>query len=637
MQKFANWQTSTHTSLHPDPTSLCEYTYEIRASGLNMRNKLPGLMAGIALIAIALIYWPATHGKFVWIDVPDFVQMAWLRQGDAWEHYIFKDFNNWVNYFRPLGIGLLTLQLRLFNVTPGPMHVVSITIHLINTLLVGLLARQCSQTAMRDSKQQTLWLIAPMLLYGLHPVLVESVAWISCQFDLVVTLFMLLGLLANACIEHANRRAVTVAICFFLAACTKESAAAFPLTLAVFDWARQPWKSQDGLVSRVRIFIARNWHVYVALLVAGIAYLAFRHWALGQLVGAGSDGTLSAFSRLQEVSFTYLHYWEMLFWPMHGMSPIHDYSAQQFLAVTPISLLTDAAAIGIVSSSLYLAIRRSSPVACVVLAMTVTLLPVLHIIPAPFAPSLYHDRYVFPSLAVMCAMLPLIRLPISIKALELKLLRPLAIVIGCFWLLLSIIDIRMTVPLWSNDIALWRWALLMNPTSIFAKSSLLNAYISDSDYKDAQKLTDQILAEHVPCTECMLGAAFLALNENDPARAQQALDVLKNTQRIESDQHIFGIYLTLTGQMLAMQGKFGDSEATLREAMIVAPFDAKPPMLLAVTLARSGEENDARAYAEKSIAMFPPGQRDAVRRKLDNAITANLRLAKQAHPYTTRQ
>jgi tetratricopeptide (TPR) repeat protein len=604
---------------------------------LNMRNKLPGLMAGSVLIAIALIYWPAIHGKFVWIDVPDFVQMTWLRQGDAWKHYIFKDFDNWVNYFRPLVVGLFTLQLRLFNSTPGPMHVVSITIHLINTLLIGLLARQCSQTAMRNSKQQALWLIVPMLLYGLHPVLAESVAWISCQFDLIVTLFMLLGLLANTCIEHPSRRAITVAACFFLAACAKESAAAFPLTLAVFEWARQPWKPKDSLLSRVGIFIARNWQVYLALLVAGIAYLAFRYWALGQLVDAESDGTLSTFSRLQEASFTYLHYWEMLFWPMHGMSPIHDYSAQQFLAVTPISLLIDAAAIGIAAASLYLAIRHSSPMACVVLAMTVTLLPVLHIIPAPFAPSLYHDRYVITSLAVMCAMLPLIRLPAGINALDIKLLRPVAITIGCFWLLLSIIDIRMTVPLWSNDIALWRWALVMDPDSIFAKSSLLNAYINDADYKDARKLTNQMLAEHTPCTTCMLGVAILALDQSDPARAQQALDVLKNTKGIALDQQIFGIYLTLTGQMLKMQGKLDESEATLRQAMTVTPFDAKPPMLLALTLARKGKESDARAYAEHSIAMFPPEQRDTMRRKVDIAIEANLELAKQSHSYKAGQ
>jgi len=589
-------------------------------------------LAALVLIAIALIYWPAIHGKFVWIDVPDFAQMAWLRQGDAWKHYIFKDFNNWVNYFRPLVVGLLTLQLRLFNVTPGPMHVVSITIHLINTLLVGLLARQSSQTAMRDIKQQTLWLIVPMLLYGLHPVLIESVAWISCQFDLIVTLFILLGLLANTCIKHASWRAIAVAACFFLAACTKESAATFPLTLAVFDWARQPWEPKDNLLSRVRIFIAQNWQVYLALLVAGIAYLAFRYWALGQLVGAGSDGTLSAFSRLQEVSFTYLHYWGMLFWPMHGMSPIHDYSAQRFLAVTPISLLIDAAAVGIVASNLYLAIRRASPVACVVLAMTVTLLPVLHIAATPFAPSLYHERYVITSLAIMCAMLPLIRLPTSIKALQIKLLGPVAIIIGCFWLLLSIIDIRMTVPLWSNDIALWRWALVMDPDSISAKSSLLNAYINGGDYKDAQKLSNQILAEHTPCTTCMLGAAMLALNENNPARAQQALDILKNTKGIALDRQIFGIYLTLNGQVLKMQGKLDDSEATLRQAMVVAPFDAEPPMALAVTLARMGKESESRVYAAQSIAMFPPGQRDTMRRKVDIAIAVNLELAK-SHPH----
>jgi len=240
------------------------------------------------------------------------------------------------------------------------------------------------------------------------------------------------------------------------------------------------------------------------------------------------------------------------------------------------------------------------------------------------------------SLAVICAMLPLICLPAAISALETKLFRPIAITIGCLWLVLSIVDIRMTVPLWSNDIVLWRWALVMDPNSIFAKSNLLNAYINDADYKDAQKLTNQIVAEHTPCTPCLLGAAMLALNESDLVHAQQALDVLKNTKGIELDRQIFGIYLTLNGQMLKMQGKLDDSEAALRQAMIVAPFDAQPPMFLAITLARKGEESDSRAYAAQSIAMSPPGQRDTVRRKVDIAISANLELAKN-HPYKATQ
>src|SRR5690606_13931490 len=121
-------------------------------------------------------------------------------RGEQWKHYLLRDFNDWDNYFRPLVIGLFTLQLRLFGVQPLPMHAVSLCLHLLNTLLVGLLALHSSRAAQHAPRTQALRLLASMLLFGLHPALSEVVAWVGCQFDQIASLFMLLGLLANCTI-----------------------------------------------------------------------------------------------------------------------------------------------------------------------------------------------------------------------------------------------------------------------------------------------------------------------------------------------------------------------------------------------------------------------------------------------------
>ncbi len=81
---------------------------------------------------------------FVWDDEICLHTAASLRHGDSWMQFLSADFCDWRNYFRPLVVAMYTAELRIFNVAPGPMHLVSLGVHLINTLLVGLLAQALS-------------------------------------------------------------------------------------------------------------------------------------------------------------------------------------------------------------------------------------------------------------------------------------------------------------------------------------------------------------------------------------------------------------------------------------------------------------------------------------------------------------
>lgn len=502
------------------------------------KRRAATLMATV-LGAIALAYWPVVHGDFVWDDVVNFRWNTWLTEGDQWKHYIFRDFNYWKYYFRPLVVGLFTLQLRLFDGAPGPMHAVSLAIHLLNTAMVGLLALRCSAASGRAADRHALPMAMAMGLFGLHPAVIEAVAWVGCQYDLLLTFFTLLGLLANTCIRHRGWRALAVAACFFLAACTKEAAIAFPLVLALFDWTLRAHDRGELRRPAIGGFVGRNAATWIATLVAGLAYLALRHWAMGPSVMPRMDGEVTGIGHLQMVCFTYMRYWLMLFAPTAGMAPIHEFDPRHFLAITPASVLTVAAAIAIVATALYFAIRRASALAAMVLVVTATLLPVLRILPAAFNPNLYHDRYLVCGLAVACAMLPLLRprMPVALRPrVSASLLRATGAIAATAWLATSAVAIRSTIPLWANETSLWNWAYATDRDSTYAISNLLELHLAAGRLAEARVLADRVVDERIPCAGCLLDVAALAIHDRDQARAQQLLRVLERNRRLYRNQ-----------------------------------------------------------------------------------------------------
>lgn len=495
-----------------------------------------GLIGAGVLIVIALLYWPVVHGDFVWDDVVNFRRNTWLTDGDQWKHYIFRDFNYWKYYFRPLVVGFFTIQLRLFDGAPGPMHVVSLAIHLANTTLVGLLALRCAAVAAREPASRSLPMAVSMALFGLHPAVIEAVAWVGCQYDLLLTLFTLLGLLANTCIRSSFRRALVVALFFFLAACSKEAAATFPLVLVLFDWALQANRMHGSKrPPALKDFILRNAATWIAVFAAGLAYLAFRHLAMGPSLMPRPDSALTLMGHVQMICFTYMKYWAMLFTPTAGMAPVHEYAALRFVHVTPSSILMIATSIGVVGIATYLALRRASALACMALILTATLIPVLRIFPAAFNPNLYHDRYLVCGLAVICAMVPLLRprLPESLhKRVSARLIRLVAAVAALAWAASSAMTIRSTVPLWANETTLWTWAYATNRNSVYAISNLLELHLVAGRAVEARGLADRVMDERISCPNCLLNIGALALHDRDSNRATTVLRILELNERL---------------------------------------------------------------------------------------------------------
>lgn len=582
------------------------------------------LFAIPVLLLIGVLYWPVHTAGFVWDDKICFHDNAWLWAGDKWPSLIFHGFTDWKSYFRPLGIALFVAEARVFDVAPGPIHLVSLALHLFNTVLVGALAlRLCPKDT--TPMQSKAFAGIAMLVYGVHPALTEPVSWIASQFDLLVTLFILLGLWMNLIIGSVSLRATLVGGCFFLAACTKEVALAFPVLLGLVDWLRASeydpaTPAASTFHKRVAVIVRRQWPVYVVVIVAGVAYLGLRHWALAGMVSPSALEPFLAWQRFQTVCFTYLIYWRMIIWPFVGLSPEHIIPAVRFAVTDSASILTDliASVIGILGLILALKGRR---LGILIVGVTATLLPVLHLIPIGFDESLYHERYAAPAIAFACMLLPGACAYGLARMRHLRFATIASTAALALWLLLAVVNVRITVPLWANDVSLWQWALKQNPDNPEVQNHLLSAYLDANDFAHAHDIADALMTTGTSCPSCMLNVAFVALAQSDAQRAAVALQKADKafSNVVPTPSLIFSFVVT-TGNLHQLNHDAEGAEGAYRDAISLDPQRPDGYMCLALLQARLGKSIEARATLDKALALSAADDIPAMRTQFDEVL-----------------
>src|SRR3954466_14597713 len=139
-----------------------------------LRSRL--LIPSVALPITAAVYLPAAAYEFVSDDIQ---QIVWSQPFFRWgllPHYFTTDVWSHLtafhtNYYRPVFMAWLLLNFKLFGLQTGLWHLSAIAAHLAATLLFYFVARKL----LRDSMLAG----AAALLFGIHPVHVEAVAWVS--------------------------------------------------------------------------------------------------------------------------------------------------------------------------------------------------------------------------------------------------------------------------------------------------------------------------------------------------------------------------------------------------------------------------------------------------------------------------
>jgi tetratricopeptide (TPR) repeat protein len=184
-------------------------------------------LAGVTLVAFAQALWCG----FVNYDDPDYVTKnehvtaGLSAEGVRWAFTTFKN-GNW----HPLTWLSLQLDATLWKTDPFGFHLTNVLLHAANAALLFLALRALTGALWRSA--------AVALLFAVHPLRVESVAWVTERKDVLSTLFGLLALWAYAAYVAApsTRRYLALAGLFALSLLSKPMLVTLPCLLLVLDW-----------------------------------------------------------------------------------------------------------------------------------------------------------------------------------------------------------------------------------------------------------------------------------------------------------------------------------------------------------------------------------------------------------------
>ena len=428
-------------------------------------------------------YWPSLSGPFMFDDVPN-LELLGDRGGlDSFDTYVeFISSAQAGPLGRPVSLISFTINGRNWPTDPLPFRVTNLVIHLVNGLLVLLLARSIFATRYDDQTALKLGLVC-MALWILHPLLVSSTAYVIQRMTQLASLFIMIGLL---CYLHGRRlladapwRGWTwilagMGISGTLAVLSKESGVLLPLYALVMELTLF-----DG-----KLLPPRHRRSLVALLCAPLLLI------LGYLVSVW-DGLHFGFEfrpysleeRLLTQGVVIVEYLRQIFVPtMSGLGFIQDdFPISTSLLRPPATLVS----LIFVAALFVLAIwrRKQWPIA----SFGILWFLAGHSLEAgPIALELYfeHRNYLpmIGPLVLVCALI--LSLPVQLR----RVVPFVLLLFFCFEAFLTWQSAR----LWSDQDLMMRVALVDHPDSLRAQQHVANTYVLAGQYEQALEVQRSI-------------------------------------------------------------------------------------------------------------------------------------------------
>lgn len=377
-------------------------------SGSNGRLS-PSVLLALVLLMTFAAYAPTLRYDFVHDDRGQIVEnpavQSWKHFPRYFTHQVWEGYAPGVagNYYRPVFLIWLRLNDMIFGHHAWGWHLTTILLHVLTTLLVYFLALRLLHESVAAG--------IAALLFGMHPVHIEAVAWISGLTEPLMAVFFILAFLCHLrgreTAEHRGRWRALALLSFVVAIFEKETAVVLPLLISAYEWIHadpDPGSRLNPNLARKAAAAVKPALPYFALIVP---YLIARIIALGGFSHAMAPMPLSTV--LLTTPFLLTFWIKHLVWPV-GLSTFYDYPAVEHLSLEnfglPAVIVILVCLLGIVAA------RESRAVSFSLAWIVLPLLPILDI--RVFEKNDFaHDRYLYlPSVGfAVLAALVLQRLP----------------------------------------------------------------------------------------------------------------------------------------------------------------------------------------------------------------------------------
>lgn len=333
------------------------------------------VLIALILIITVIAFLPALKNGFNYDDDLYLRENSFIRSLSF--HNCKKIFTSFfVGNYQPLSILTYSLEYNFFRLNPFSYHITNLILHLLNCLLVFWLFYLLGGS----------FFVAFItgILFAVHPLRVESVAWISERKDVLYAFFSLGALIAYVhYLREKNKPKFycLVLFLFLLSLLSKSMAVTFPLLLFLFDYflCRKPDKTM--FLEKIPFFILS--------LLFGVTAI------LSQYSGGGirQEGSLQLANKFMNAAYGIIFYLHKIFLPtkLACLYPFPD---------TPTKLLSMIFFVSLILFILVFLRKTHSRKAFFCCGFfLITILPVLQLI--PLGSTLVADRYSYiPSLGI---------------------------------------------------------------------------------------------------------------------------------------------------------------------------------------------------------------------------------------------
>ncbi len=514
------------------------------------------LAAAVALLAAlpyARVYGYAfvNYDDTLYVTANPVVQQGLTRATASWA-LTTTDAANW----HPLTWWSHMLDVQLFGLAPGSHHLTSVLLHALNAALLFLVLRRLTDAPWRSA------LVAAV--FGVHPLAVESVAWIGQRKTVLCTSFALLALWSYAgWIRRGGVvRGMLVVLWFAASLLAKPMFVTLPFVLLLLDhW---PLARATPLARRV---LEKTPLLLLCAASSVVTYLAQEHGGAMRVTNPLDD-------RIRNAVVAYAQYVRAAMWPA-DLAVLYPLPAEWPLPTVAVAL----ALLGGLTA-LAVAARRQRPAVLIGwLLFLGTLVPMIGLVQVGYQARA--DRYMY---------VPLVGLAVMVVwGIPDGWPRPLSIVgAGLAVLGLLVISARQA-PVWRDSRSLFTHSVAVAPGSPVAHQNLAMALLDDGEVDAALAHYQAALALDPRFAGAYTGLGAVYARQGKPAEARQAFE-----QALAIAPTLAAAHASLA-RLLAKEGQLEQARTHLEQAIAAEP--ATPEFHYALALVYDGERKHAEAVA----------------------------------------
>jgi protein O-mannosyl-transferase len=585
----------------------------------------------LALATIAL-YSSVFQAPFLNYDDAAYVtDNPHVRAGITWNTVVWAFRTTELSDWKPIAWLSHALDCQIFGLNPQGPHTINVLIHAVNVVLLFLILESATGFAWRS--------LVVAALFALHPINVESVAWIAERKNVLSMFFFLLALAAYG--WYARRpgvgRYLAVTLAYALGLMTKAQVITFPFALLLLDYwplrrFGQNFGSSSGQPEEDSVLASAGapGRSFWSLVGEKVPWFALSAASAIITMKAEADATqlkLPLWAHLGNAALSYVKYLGKAFWPVN-LAAIYPHP--ELSISIPAAVLSGLVILAI--STIALLFRRQRPLFVGWFWFLGTLVPMIGLV--QIGVHGMADRYAYiPLLGIfvvlcwgMADLTKVWHIPKMVPA------------IGTAVILLMLgVALHRQVGFWSDNVTLWSHALKITEGNYTAEDNLAAALIAKGQIEEAMP---HLRRARFLRPDDPMSTLNIATYEQMHGHYQAAIDGYARVPECTKDPSLLTLARVNSGYAHLSLKQYDSAKKDFDAGLKQQPGNSSAYRGLGLLEQRAGEVTQATEHYERSVELQPTpvgylllaqaleidGQRDAARAAESQAarMTADL-------------